>query len=131
MFDGVCVLCDRSIQFLLKIDRRKILKFTHLQSKTAKSIINRHPIIKSGGQSVIFVVNFGNANETIFLRSDAISRIFKTIGGKWQIVSWLKLIPRIIRDPFYNWLAKNRYKWFGKYNECRLPNSEWQKRFLP
>ncbi|MFQ5772459.1 MAG: thiol-disulfide oxidoreductase DCC family protein, partial [bacterium] len=82
-------------------------------------------------QSVIFVLNYGHVDETIFFRSEAIFNILNTVGGIWRVVAWLKFVPLMIRDPIYNWIAKKRYTWFGKDETCPLPKPEWRERFLP
>ncbi|MFQ5751651.1 MAG: thiol-disulfide oxidoreductase DCC family protein [bacterium] len=131
LFDGVCALCNRVVQFLVAIDRHQILNFAYLQGKTASSIMKRHPMIKHSPQSVIFVLNYGHVDETIFFRSEAIFNILNTVGGIWRVVAWLKFVPLMIRDPIYNWIAKKRYTWFGKDETCPLPKPEWRERFLP
>ena len=86
---------------------------------------------KSGLTSIIFVQNYGVPSENLFLRSEAVLRALGEVGGFWRVVSWLRIVPLIIRDGVYNWIARNRYRWFGKFDECKLPQPEWKSRFLP
>ena len=131
LYDGVCALCNQAIKFLLKIDRRKILKYTPLEGETAKSLLPNFSEIADAGKSVIFVRRIKSGNLEFYYRSDAILRILAEIGGFWKALIWLKFIPRIIRDFVYNLIANNRYRWFGKYDACPLPSPEWRDRFLP
>ncbi|NIV93016.1 DUF393 domain-containing protein [candidate division KSB1 bacterium] len=118
------------MQFLLQKDKEKRLKFAPLQGQTAATILNRHPDIEASDQSVVLVQNYGTQNELLLQRSDAILNIFKEFGGVWRMLCWIRIIPRFIRDALYDWIARNRYKWFGKYSECRLPTPDLEKRFL-
>ena len=130
LFDGVCVLCNRMVQFLLEKDRRRIFKFAPLQGETAASIASRHPAIDNSEQSVVLVRNYGTANEEVLQRSEAMFEIFRELGGFWWVVSWLRVIPLFIRDRVYGWIAGNRYKWFGRYETCLAPSPEVIDRFL-
>lgn len=126
-YDGVCGLCDRSVRFLLLRDRRATLRFAPLQGDTAR----RRTDLPSELRSVIFVAHSGTAQEQIYSRSEAALRLLDHVGGVWRIVSWLRLIPRPIRDVVYEFIANRRYRWFGKFDACRVPPPEWRARFLP
>lgn len=131
-YDGKCVLCNQTIRFLIKVDRKQVLKFAPLQGETANSLNKYLPKIEEDPASVVFVRNMNDeTNRQIFLRSTAILTILGEIGGVWKLFSWLKLLPPFIRDSIYNLIAQNRYRWFGKYDECLLPTPEIQERFLP
>ncbi|MFQ5637252.1 MAG: thiol-disulfide oxidoreductase DCC family protein [bacterium] len=131
LFDGKCVLCDHTVQFLLKKDRQRILKFAPLQGQTAAAVTRRHPELNHSAQSVVFVRNFGAENEEVLQRSDALFAILRELGGFWRVLSWLRIMPRWKRDGIYNWIAKNRYQWFGKFDMCLVPEPEVKERFLP
>jgi predicted DCC family thiol-disulfide oxidoreductase YuxK len=131
LFDGVCGLCDRTVQILLREDKSQVLKFAPLQGTTAEQVMSRHPEIKKGLGSLVLVENFEGENEKIFVRSEGVFRILGPLGGIWTIVSWLRLIPRPVRDAVYDWVARNRYEWFGKFEECRIPSPETRARFRP
>lgn len=131
LFDGVCVLCHRTVQFLLDKDRKRIFRFAPLQGETAKGVLDRHPEINNSAQSVILIRHYDTASEIVFQRSEAMFGILQELEGFWRVVSWLRFIPVFIRDWLYNWIAGNRYRWFGKYAECRMPAPEIEDRFLP
>jgi len=130
LFDGVCALCDRTVQFLLKRDKQGVLKFAPLQGPTAAAILERHPEVTDNTRSVIFVQNHDTASESISVRSQAILECLSALGGFWRVVSGLRIIPGFFRDTIYNFIAANRYKWFGKYEECIVPSPEFRERFL-
>ncbi len=130
LFDGVCALCNHSIDYLIKLDKTLKLKYAPLQGETAKAIFNRNTIDDDSLKSIIFVQKSGD-NERIFKRSDAVLESLKTVGGFWEIAAIFKIIPRFIRDSIYDFIARNRYKWFGKYDSCRLPTPEERELFLP
>ncbi len=131
LFDGVCALCDRTVRFLLKRDKQGVLRFAPLQGSTAAAILKRYPEIGDNTRSVILVQNYNTASESISVRSQAILDSLYALGGAWRIVSALRIVPRFARDTLYNWVANNRYRWFGKYETCILPSAEVQERFLP
>lgn len=134
LYDGVCGLCDRTVQIFLKADRRGTLKFAPLQGPTAVSVLAKHGVMQEdagGFRSIIFVRGYGMPSEAIFLRSEGVLRILSHLGGIWWMLSWLRIIPLFVRDAVYNWVARNRYQWFGKFDACRLLPPEWQSRFLP
>jgi len=124
LFDGVCNLCNRSVQFILKRDPNEQFKFTSLQSETGQNLLRKHAL-KPDMKSVILI-----ENDQIFLKSTAALRIAGRMKGLWKLAGVLYIIPRPIRDFIYQWVAKNRYKWFGKADSCMLPRPEWKNRFL-
>ena len=130
LFDGVCALCDRTVQFLLKRDKQGVLKFAPLQGPTAAAILKRHPEIEDNTRSVIFVQNYDTAREFISVRSQAILDCVSTLGGAWRVASGLRIVPLFLRDGFYNFIARKRYRWFGKYDECIVPPPERKERFM-
>ncbi len=130
LFDGVCALCDRTVQFLLKRDKQGVLKFAPLQGLTAAAILKRHPEIGDNTRSVIFVQNHDTASESISVRSQAILDCLSALGGFWRVVSGLRIVPLFLRDGFYDFIARKRYRWFGKYEECIVPSPEMKERFM-
>ena len=131
LFDGVCVLCDRSMRWLLDRDRRSVLSFAPLQGATAKEVLARHPSPGDSLSTVVYVHDLGGETERVFLRSDAAVAILQDLGGRYGILSWLRVIPRPVRDFLYDWVASHRYRWFGKLDSCRLPERGMESRFLP
>lgn len=126
-YDGVCGLCDRWVRFIVKRDKWQTLRFAPLQGATAKLRNDLPPELRS----VVLVLEPGTAREQIFTRSEAALRLLDHVGGGWRVVSWLRCIPRSIRDWAYNLIAARRYRWFGKFESCPLPPAEWHDRFLP
>ena len=131
-FDGVCGLCNRSVDFVLSRDRRGAIRFAPLQGETAKLRPNaecREP--KAVGSNFSTVV-WSDARGREFLRSAAVVRILWQLGGVWWLIGWLLwLIPRPLRDVGYRLVAAKRYRWFGKKETCRLPSPAERERFLP
>lgn len=132
-FDGVCTLCDRSVQALIRLDKKRRLLFASLQGETANALFHRHPNLRHEGDpdSIIFVRDFETSGERIYLRSSAALHIAKTLGGLLSIFVPLLLIPPFLRNPVYNLVATYRYRWFGKKESCRMPNATDKNRFLP
>lgn len=125
LFDGVCNLCNASVQFLIRRDKHEQLRFASLQSEFGQEILRKFNLPEKDFNSFIFL-----ENEKIYLRSAAALRIATYLGGFWRVFQVFWLVPSFIRDAIYNFIAKNRYKWFGKKNECMLPSPELRERFL-
>jgi predicted DCC family thiol-disulfide oxidoreductase YuxK len=126
-YDGLCGLCDRTVQFLLRRDPAQRLKFAPLQGETARQRTD----LPSELRSMVFIAQPGTAQEKIYFRSEAALRLLDHVGGWWRIVSWLRLLPRPVRDWGYDVIARRRYRWFGKFDSCRVPAPEFRERFLP
>jgi predicted DCC family thiol-disulfide oxidoreductase YuxK len=130
LYDGQCGFCNKSVQHILKHDRQNTMFFAALQSDYGKSILTRHPELK-GIDSLVFVEPLGFAYlEQVFVRSDAALRIAAYLGGLWRLALAAYIIPRSVRDYFYDQFAKRRYRWFGKHDVCPLPAPEVRARFL-
>ena len=124
-FDGVCNLCEGSVQYILNKDRKKIFRFASLQGKAGQDMLARHQM--SGDDLKSFVLQEG---DRIFTRSTGALRVFKHIGGAWSLLYGLIIVPTFIRDAVYGIIARNRYRWFGKRTECWLPSPALSERFL-
>ena len=125
LFDGVCNFCNYWVNFAIKKDRKNKLRFTPLQGETAKQLLLQHNINPTLLSSVIFIDN-GKA----YTQSSAAIRICKHLNGGWKLFYALIIIPKFIRDFFYNVIARNRYRWFGKKETCMIPTPELRERFL-
>jgi predicted DCC family thiol-disulfide oxidoreductase YuxK len=128
LYDGQCRLCDRTVQWLLKIDRRRVLTFAPLQGETAKSLQLIH---SENLQTIIFVADFKTSEQKVFYKSDAVVEILRLVGGSWGLFVSLRVTPRGIRDSVYDWIARNRLSWFGRIDECGIPQQPLRERFLP
>lgn len=130
LYDGVCGLCNRLNQFLLKRDKHDRLRFASLQSDFSKGILNRHERDATDLDTVYVVLNHGQPTERILWRSDAILHVLSVIGGVWKLASIGKILPRFIRDRLYDLVAANRYHVFGKSESCMLPEPQHRAKFL-
>ncbi|MGZ8558129.1 MAG: thiol-disulfide oxidoreductase DCC family protein [Chitinophagaceae bacterium] len=125
LFDGVCNYCNAMVNFAIKNDKKGILKFAPLQSEAGKRLKEEHKIAP-GVDSVIYI-----ENGKVYTHSDAAIRIAKYLQWPAKAFYGFIIVPRFIRQPFYKWIARNRYKWFGKKDECMVPTKEVRERFLP
>lgn len=125
LFDGVCNLCSSSVQFVLERDEKENIQFASLQSEFGKNSLSKSQLPPDYTSSLVLLEN-GRA----YIKSDAALRLSKHLNGLWKLGSVLLIVPKFIRDPVYNWIAKNRYKWFGKKEACWIPEPKWKARFL-
>ncbi|HST20616.1 MAG TPA: DCC1-like thiol-disulfide oxidoreductase family protein [Blastocatellia bacterium] len=130
LYDGVCGLCNKSVQMILDHDKRKEMFFAALQSDYGKQVISRHPELEKVDSIVFVEQKSGADDERVFIRSAAALRVASYLGGAWKLLLILRIIPRPVRDFFYNLCAKYRYKFFGKYDSCMLPSPDVRSRFL-
>ena len=130
-YDGVCGLCNRLVQFLLKHDREGRLRFASLQSDLAAKVLGRHGFDPKDLDTVHVVENYDQPDERVLQRSDAILRAGRELGGFWSASSSIgKVVPRPLRDFVYRLVATNRYRMFGKFDTCMLPDPSQRSRFL-
>ena len=131
LYDGVCGLCNSLVQFLIKRDKRGALRFASLQSDLAANALGRHGIDPKDLDTVYLVVNYEQSEERILNRSDAILRAGYELGGPWTTLAAIgRIVPRAVRNLAYRVVARNRYRVFGKYEACMLPDPNQQDRFL-
>jgi predicted DCC family thiol-disulfide oxidoreductase YuxK len=125
LFDGVCNLCNRIVQFIIKRDKKKQFLFASLQGKTGQEVLKKFNLPANDFNS--FIVLEGNK---IYTRSTAALRMLRKLGGGWNLFYGFIILPRFLRDAVYNQIARNRYKWYGKRNECMVPTPDLKERFL-
>ena len=131
LYDGVCGLCNRLVQFLLKHDKQGRLRFAALQSDFAEKVLGRHGIDAKDLDTVQVIENYEQPGERVLQRSDAILRAGRELGGLWGASSSVaRVVPRGLRDLVYRFVATNRYRVFGKYDTCMLPDPNQRSRFL-
>jgi len=131
LYDGVCGLCNRLVQFLLKHDKEGRLRFASLQSDFAEKVLGRHGFDAKDLDTVHVVENYDQPGERVLQRSDAILRAGRELGGFWGASSSIaRVVPRALRDLIYRLVATNRYRMFGKYESCMLPDPKQRSRFL-
>ena len=125
LFDGHCKFCNFWANFLLGADTKGKLKFATLQSKAGSQLLRESGIESRSFDSVVLV----HRNQ-IDTKSTAVLRVLRLLGGIWIVPYVLIVIPRPIRDLVYDFVAKNRYRWFGRREVCRIPTAEERRRFL-
>lgn len=125
LFDGVCNLCNASVQWVLQHDSKAQFRFAALQSDFGQKLLREHGLDAQNFNTVVLA-----DGPHLFLRSDAPLEIARKIGGGWAALYFFKIVPRPIRDAVYNFVARNRYRWFGQQEACLLPKPEWRDRFL-
>ena len=125
LFDGVCNLCNGLVNFLIDHDRHNKLKFASLQSAFGQKILAEHHLPTQNFDTFIFL-----SDGKVYMRSSGILELFRVLGGWWQLCYMGIVLPSFVRDSLYAWVAKNRYKWFGKQESCRMPTPELKAKFL-
>lgn len=126
LFDGVCVLCNRSVNYLIKHDKRNIFLFAPLQSEIGHELITHYKIDTTKIDSIILY----ETNKGISIKSTAALRAFKVLGFPRSLMTLFYVIPSGLRDIVYDFIAKRRYKWFGKFEQCMVPGPDIKDKFL-
>ena len=130
LYDGVCGLCNRLVQFLLKRDKHDRFRFASLQSELAHGVLIRHGHDPHNLDTVYVVQDYNQSSETLLARSDAILYMLGQLGGIWSLASIGGVLPRGFRDAIYKIVARNRYSVFGKHESCMLPEPKHRAKFL-
>jgi len=125
LFDGVCNLCNASVNFIIKRDNYQHFKFASIQSDAGKQILLQHNKKKHSLTSIILIYN-----NTLYYKSTAILKLLYILGGIYSLSVIGYLIPKKLRDWLYDYIAKNRYKWYGKSKSCMMPSTQLKQRFL-
>ncbi|MEC4005115.1 DCC1-like thiol-disulfide oxidoreductase family protein [Flavobacterium sp. SUN052] len=126
LFDGVCNLCENSVQFIIKHDKKDIFRYVSIQSEIGKEIINYLAIDLSKVDSIILYI----PSKAYYIKANAVLNIAKELGGFISFISFFNFLPNSIKNYIYDWVAKNRYKWFGEKESCMLPSVELSSKFL-
>ncbi|MGC2197457.1 MAG: DCC1-like thiol-disulfide oxidoreductase family protein [Terriglobales bacterium] len=131
LYDGVCGLCNRLVQFILRHDHNDAFRFASLQSARAEEMLKRHDVSAADLDTFYVIADPGQPSERLFARSDAVAYVLSELGGIWKVVGWLwNLLPRYIRDALYNLVARHRYQVFGRLSACPLPDPRNSNKFL-
>jgi predicted DCC family thiol-disulfide oxidoreductase YuxK len=125
LFDGVCNLCNATVQFILRRDKKKQFLFGSLQGNAGQELLKKFQLPTDQFHSFILI-----EGEKVYSHSAAVLRVMKWLGGGWSLFYGFVIIPRFIRDPVYNLLSRNRYRLFGKRESCWMPDAGLKERFL-
>jgi predicted DCC family thiol-disulfide oxidoreductase YuxK len=125
-FDGVCNLCTGAVQFVLKRNKKKNILFASLQSNAGQQLLAQYNLPMENFSSFLFL-----ENGKLYKQSTGALRMLTHLYWPWPILYGFIIVPPFIRNGVYNWIASNRYKWFGKQEACWLPTPELKARFLP
>ncbi|WP_207433894.1 thiol-disulfide oxidoreductase DCC family protein [Sabulibacter ruber] len=125
LFDGVCNLCNGFVQFVINHDPEGYFHFTSLQSEMGQKVLKAHGLPTEQFKTVLLL-----ENGKLYSRSTAALRIVRRLNGGWSLLYAFLLVPTFLRDPLYDWVSRNRYKWFGQQESCMLPTPELKARFL-
>ena len=126
LFDGLCNLCDGTVQFIIKRDTKDVFRFVSLQSDLGRELLQKLPIEFQLTDSVILY----ESEKVFFYKSQAVFEIVKSIGGIYYCLLIFKLLPNTITNAVYDFIAKNRYRWWGKKESCLVPSKDLQSKFL-
>ena len=126
LFDGVCNLCDSLLQFVIRHDKKDVFRFVALQSPLGQKIVNHIGIQNKNIDSVILYV----PGVAYYYKSSAALEIARELGGFFQLGTVFKIIPTVLRNYIYDYVAKNRYSWYGKKASCMIPTPELKSKFL-
>jgi len=126
LFDGICNLCNSSIQFVIKRDRKDVFRYAALQSEIGQELIRERNIDTSKVDSIILI----DPGVAFYTKSDAALKIGLSFGGIWTLLNVFNLIPSSLRNIVYDFVAKNRYRWFGRKDACMIPTPELKAKFL-
>jgi predicted DCC family thiol-disulfide oxidoreductase YuxK len=125
LFDGVCNFCNGAINFVLRQDKKGIFRFAALQSQAGQKLLQQHNLSTKEFDSFVLI-----DNGKIYKKSAASLRVMNRLPWYWKEAQLFRIIPAAFRDAIYDFIAKNRYKWFGKKEQCMVPTPEIRNRFL-
>ena len=125
LFDGVCGLCDRSVAFIMRHDRRRQFTFSPLQSPAGRAAVRRIGLTENYFDSIVLI-----DGDAVYTHSAAVLNIARRLGWPWKLAYPLIVLPRFLRDAAYLFLARHRYQWFGKRDACRIPTPGERAQFI-
>ena len=129
-YDGVCGLCDRAVQCVLRHDSAGRFRFAALQSDYARRALARHGRDARDLDTMCLLLDPDGAREQLLIKSDGVLAVLHELGGPWRLATAVRILPRAWRDRAYDAFVRQRYAWFGRYDQCRLPRPEERARFI-
>ena len=125
LFDGVCNFCNSAINFVLKQDRKGVFHFAPLQSEAGQKLLQQYRLPTEEFESFVLI-----DDGKVYKKSTASLRVLNKLPWYWKEAQILRIIPTVFRDAIYDFIARNRYKWFGKKGQCMIPTTQMRSRFL-
>lgn len=125
LFDGVCNLCNKTVQFIIRKDSKAKFRFASVQSESGQLLLEQLGLPLDSFESLVYI-----RDNRFYIKSTAVLKILRGLGGGWQLLYLLIIIPRFLRDMGYDFIAIRRYRCIGKSETCVVPTPEYQKRFL-
>ena len=125
MFDGVCNFCNGSINFVVKQDKKDVFRFAPLQSEAGQKLLQQYQLPEENFHSFVLI-----EDGKVYQKSTAVLKVFNQLPWYWKELQVLRIVPTVLRNAIYDFIARNRYKWFGKKEECMMPTPAVKKRFL-
>jgi predicted DCC family thiol-disulfide oxidoreductase YuxK len=125
LFDGLCNFCNGAVNFVIKRDTKAVIQFAPLQSGKGRLFLRQFNLPPFDMKSFIFI-----EDGKMYMQSTAVLRVCRHLKGLWPLLYGFIIVPKFIRDGIYNWMAKNRYKWFGMREQCMIPSPEVRSRFI-
>ena len=126
LFDGICNLCNASVQFVIKRDTKDVFRFVPLQSDLGNKILNHIGINREQTDSIVLY----EPGKAYFYKAEAALKIINEFGGLYYLLNILQIFPKFISNAVYDYIAKNRYHWYGKQESCMMPTPELAAKFL-
>lgn len=126
LFDGVCNLCDSTVQFIIKRDKKDIFRFVALQSDLGEEIVNHIGTDRTKTDSIILY----EPGLAYYYKAEAAIKIAVQLGGIYPLMNAFSILPKSVSNFVYDYIARNRYKWYGKKEECMIPTPEMKAKFL-
>lgn len=125
LFDGVCNFCDGAVNFVLRQDKKDVFRFAPLQSEAGQQLLQQYGLSKADFDSFVLI-----DEGKVYKKSDASLRVMNRLPWYWKEVQLFRIVPRFLRDAIYDFIARNRYQWFGKKEQCMIPTPQMRARFL-
>lgn len=126
LFDGVCNLCDSTVQFIIKHDKKDIFRFVALQSELGQQIVKHIGVDTSKTDSILLY----EPGVAYYYKAEAAIKIASELGGIYSLIQGFSVLPKSFSNSVYDYVARNRYKWYGKKEECMIPTPEMKAKFL-